>query len=46
MSEQTLSIDGVTVPRFLYGTAWKHSDHHWQRRAHFDVAANDSGCIH
>src|SRR5690242_20101834 len=23
MSERTLSIDGVTVPRFLYGTAWK-----------------------
>ena len=23
MSDRTLSIDGVTVPRFLYGTAWK-----------------------
>jgi diketogulonate reductase-like aldo/keto reductase len=23
MSERTLSIDGMTVPRFLYGTAWK-----------------------
>src|SRR5688572_24152414 len=23
MSERTLSIDGVCVPRFLYGTAWK-----------------------
>ena len=23
MSEMTLSIDGVQVPRFLYGTAWK-----------------------
>src|SRR5262249_6983830 len=23
MSERTLSIDGVRVPRFLYGTAWK-----------------------
>jgi diketogulonate reductase-like aldo/keto reductase len=23
MSEQTLSIDGIEVPRFLYGTAWK-----------------------
>ena len=23
MSERTLSIAGVTVPRFLYGTAWK-----------------------
>jgi diketogulonate reductase-like aldo/keto reductase len=23
MSERTLSIDGVQVPRFLYGTAWK-----------------------
>lgn len=23
MSERTLSIDGVTVPRILYGTAWK-----------------------
>lgn len=23
MSEHTLRIDGVTVPRFLYGTAWK-----------------------
>jgi diketogulonate reductase-like aldo/keto reductase len=23
MSEQTLSIEGIEVPRFLYGTAWK-----------------------
>jgi diketogulonate reductase-like aldo/keto reductase len=23
MSDQTLSIDGTSVPRFLYGTAWK-----------------------
>ena len=23
MSQQTLSIHGVAVPRFLYGTAWK-----------------------
>src|SRR5437899_8733571 len=23
MSDRTLSIDGVQVPRFLYGTAWK-----------------------
>lgn len=23
MAERTLSMDGVTVPRFLYGTAWK-----------------------
>src|SRR5215831_8752239 len=23
MSDQTLSIEGVNVPRFLYGTAWK-----------------------
>jgi diketogulonate reductase-like aldo/keto reductase len=26
MSEQTLLIDGVRVPRFLYGTAWKEDD--------------------
>jgi diketogulonate reductase-like aldo/keto reductase len=26
MSERTLLIDGVTVPRFLYGTAWKEDD--------------------
>jgi len=26
MTEPTLSIDGVTVPRFLYGTAWKEDD--------------------
>jgi len=26
MAEQTLSIDGVRVPRFLYGTAWKEDD--------------------
>src|SRR5215831_15016571 len=23
MSERTLTVDGVQVPRFLYGTAWK-----------------------
>jgi hypothetical protein len=23
MPDQTLTIDGVAVPRFLYGTAWK-----------------------
>src|SRR5262245_3802572 len=23
MNERTVSIDGVSVPRFLYGTAWK-----------------------
>src|SRR4051794_4767315 len=26
MSERTLSIDGVSVPRFLYGTAWKEDE--------------------
>jgi diketogulonate reductase-like aldo/keto reductase len=26
MSDRTLSIDGVPVPRFLYGTAWKEQD--------------------
>jgi diketogulonate reductase-like aldo/keto reductase len=26
MDEQSLRIDGVTVPRFLYGTAWKEQD--------------------
>jgi diketogulonate reductase-like aldo/keto reductase len=26
MSEQTVSIDGVRVPRFLYGTAWKEDE--------------------
>jgi diketogulonate reductase-like aldo/keto reductase len=26
MSDQTLTIDGVRVPRFLYGTAWKEDD--------------------
>src|SRR5437868_43781 len=26
MPEQTLLIDGVHVPRFLYGTAWKEDD--------------------
>src|SRR4051812_35198477 len=26
MSERTLSIDGVSVPRFLYGTAWKEGE--------------------
>ena len=23
MPDQTLSIEGVTLPRFVYGTAWK-----------------------
>jgi diketogulonate reductase-like aldo/keto reductase len=26
MSERTLQIDGVRVPRFLYGTAWKEDE--------------------
>ncbi len=26
MSDTALSIDGVTVPRFLYGTAWKETE--------------------
>ena len=26
MRDQTLSIDGVRVPRFLYGTAWKEQE--------------------
>lgn len=26
MSDRTLTIDGVGVPRFLYGTAWKEDD--------------------
>jgi len=26
MDRKTLSIDGVEVPRFLYGTAWKEAD--------------------
>src|SRR5262245_16049673 len=26
MSERVLSIDGVRVPRFLYGTAWKEDE--------------------
>jgi diketogulonate reductase-like aldo/keto reductase len=26
MTQRTLSIDGVQVPRFLYGTAWKEDD--------------------
>lgn len=26
MSDRTLAIDGVIVPRFLYGTAWKESE--------------------
>jgi diketogulonate reductase-like aldo/keto reductase len=26
MSDRTLSIDGVSVPRFLYGTAWKEDE--------------------
>jgi diketogulonate reductase-like aldo/keto reductase len=26
MSERTLTIEGVRVPRFLYGTAWKEDD--------------------
>src|SRR6202165_4509319 len=26
MPEQTLLVDGVNVPRFLYGTAWKEDE--------------------
>src|SRR3954470_1393981 len=26
MSDRTVLIDGVRVPRFLYGTAWKEDD--------------------
>lgn len=26
MSDRTVTIDGVRVPRFLYGTAWKEAD--------------------
>src|SRR3954454_4476776 len=26
MTERTISIDGVRVPRFLYGTAWKEDE--------------------
>src|SRR5437588_7210067 len=26
MQERTLSIDGIRVPRFLYGTAWKEEE--------------------
>ena len=26
MPDQTMLIDGVTVPRFLYGTAWKENE--------------------
>ena len=26
MSDQTITIDGVRVPRFLYGTAWKEDE--------------------
>jgi diketogulonate reductase-like aldo/keto reductase len=26
MADRTLSIDGITVPRFLYGTAWKEDE--------------------
>ena len=26
MSDRTLTLDGVRVPRFLYGTAWKEDD--------------------
>ncbi len=26
MSDRTLTIDGVSVPRFIYGTAWKEAD--------------------
>src|SRR4051812_7381481 len=26
MPDRTLSIEGVRVPRFLYGTAWKEDD--------------------
>src|SRR3954471_7022789 len=26
MADTTLTLDGVRVPRFLYGTAWKEAD--------------------
>src|SRR5262245_29002347 len=26
MADRTLQVDGVTVPRFLYGTAWKEDE--------------------
>ncbi|MDB5309293.1 MAG: putative oxidoreductase, partial [Gemmataceae bacterium] len=26
MTDRALSIDGVRVPRFLYGTAWKEDE--------------------
>src|ERR1700735_1714519 len=26
MHDRTLSIDGIPVPRFLYGTAWKQQE--------------------
>src|SRR6187200_1561091 len=26
MSDRTLEVEGVQVPRFLYGTAWKEAD--------------------
>jgi diketogulonate reductase-like aldo/keto reductase len=26
MSDRTVSVDGVRVPRFLYGTAWKEDE--------------------
>ena len=26
MSDRTMVIDGVRVPRFLYGTAWKEDE--------------------
>jgi hypothetical protein len=26
MPDRTLSIEGVRVPRFLYGTAWKEDE--------------------
>src|SRR5580765_2419753 len=26
MSDRTLQIDGISVPRFLYGTAWKEDE--------------------
>src|SRR4051794_41806512 len=26
MSERTIMIDGVKVPRFVYGTAWKENE--------------------
>src|SRR5258708_33513343 len=29
MPERTVSVDGVRVPRFLYGTAWKEDETKW-----------------